>query len=704
MTDMAKMREIILSDDEAAIKNLSKLDVSVLYGEIVDAAPDEEDELSEVIAAYVRRQHPAISKDALPDLVDRYSRVFEVYEGKFLTSAEREAQDEAEYLSGDPDYLGQRAEQAFVEQEEARINESRENAAEALAHETGIERAEIDGIARAEKGALMTPDDFGNHIAAERSDKWFDLSHVDSQLERLPVDDLSSGYFLKLNVPDAVRPRAGEELSDLGWVQTSQENGRRIFENAQSASSASAVMDKLAVFFEKDDLRTRYRPLRDHVNPPSVFGLQPARTDLVLAQLVEGVDLSDKTRMQNTMTLCLSKAASMRQQQETALFAGNGNSIFHRMTEALVKRDENPWNEIEASAYVRSVMEAAGRNPNDQAARMMTSLGQALREKDTAGADELMDGLLRGTETYSADDAASHPDLDNGIRKTIYENIDFAKRAGNEISPSAISLGQMRGAAYLPAHSMTSDPSITRQSAPEIVEEVQMQLPFEVRLDGSTPTLQAAQSLKAIQKAVNVAAEALGRAPERILRDNKARFLRLSNENVSPDRFVVGYQATVKTEDGDVIQAITSSARAGRSFIHELGHAVDSSWGFSDAERDACLSRSGVTGAIHDEIDRRFPTDEVEYRSYYRDPKEVFARMFDAHVCNVARANGDTDLSSIGGAHTTTGYDIGTPHGNIEASSAFFDEVRAVIERKLDAENKVSIENTKAAAVSAPGR
>ena len=253
---------------------------------------------------------------------------------------------------------------------------------------------------------------------------------------------------------------------------------------------------------------------------------------------------------------------------------------------------------------------------------------------------------------------------------------------------------------------MTSDTSITRQNAAEVIEEVRMQLPFDVRLDGSTPTMQDAQSLKAINKALNVAAEALGRAPERILRDNKARFLRLSNENVSPDKGVVGYQAALKTEYDDVIQAFTSSGRSGRSFIHELGHAVDFSWGLNDAEREACLSRSGVTGAIHDEIDRRFPTEEIEARSYYRDPKEMFARMLDAHVCNVARANGDMDLSSIGGAHTTCGYDIGAPHGNIEATSAFFDEVRATIERKLDAENKAALESTKAASagVAAPGR
>lgn len=552
----------------------------------------------------------------------------------------------------------------------------------------------------------MKHDDFGDHIAAERSDKWFDLSHVDSRLERLPIGADSNGYYLRLEIPETLPQPSDHDLRELGWVKTSHEGGRVVFQNAQSASSGSAIMEKMSVFFDADDLRTRYRPLRDHVNAPAVYGLKPRQSQTVLAQLVEGVDLADKTRMQNTMALCLSKAAAMRQQQETALFSGNGTAIFHHLTEALVKRDENPWKEIEASAYVRSVMEAAGRNPNDQAARMMTSLGQALREKDVAGADELSDGLLRSTETYAADDAASHPDLDNGIRKAIYRDVEFAQRAGNEVSATAIALGQMRGAAYLPAHAMTSDPSINRQNAAEVIEEVQMQMPFDVRLDGSTPTLQAAQSLKAISKAINATAEALGRAPERILRDNKARFLRLSNENVSADRFVVGYQATVKSEDGEVIQAITSSARAGRSFIHELGHAVDFSWGFTDAERDACLARSGVTGAIHDEIDRRFPSDEIEARSYYRDPKEMFARMFDAHVCNVARANGDFDLSSVGGVHTTCGYDIGTPHGNLEASSAFFEEVKATIERKLDAENKVAIENTKAAAatVSAPGR
>lgn len=572
--------------------------------------------------------------------------------------------------------------------------------------EARIHEAEAEGISRPEEGEHMKHDDFGNHIAADRADKWFDLSQFDARIDRLPVDEMSSGYFLRLELPAEHPAPSVDDLSELGWVKTGQEGGRVTFENAQSASSASAVLEKLGAFFDADDLRTRYKPLRDHVEPPKVFGLKPQRSDIVLSQLVEGVDLADKTRMRNTMALCLGKAATMRQQQENALFAGNGTAMFHHLTSNLVNRSENPWREIEASAYVRSVMEAAGRNPNDQAARMMASLGEALRDRDTASVDELTDGLLRPTETYSADAAETHPDLDNGIRKAIYRNVEFAERAGNQVSATAIAIGQMRGAAYLPAHSMTSDTSITRQNAAEVIEEVRMQLPFDVRLDGSTPTMQAAQSLKAINKALNVAAEALGRAPERILRDNKARFLRLSNENVSPDKGVVGYQAALKTEDDDVIQAITSSARSGRSFIHELGHAVDFSWGFNDAEREACLSRSGVTGAIHDEIDRRFPTEEIEARSYYRDPKEMFARMFDAHVCNVARANGDMDLSSIGGAHTTCGYDIGAPHGNIEATSAFFDEVRATIERKLDAENKAALESTKAASagVAAPGR
>lgn len=706
MNEVDRVRAIILSDDEAAIKALSKADVAPLYEEIVSAAPEEEDELFDVLEGYIRKRHPEVGEDTISDWCDRYSRAVDVYNGQFLTTAEREARDEAEYRAGDPDYLGQLAEQAFIEQEEARIHDAREAASEALSYEAGIERAEAEGIARAEEGEHMKHDDFGNHIAADRADKWFDLSQFDARIDRLPVDEMSSGYFLRLELPAEHPAPSVDDLSELGWVKTGQEGGRVTFENAQSASSASAVLEKLGAFFDADDLRTRYKPLRDHVEPPKVFGLKPQRSDIVLSQLVEGVDLADKTRMRNTMALCLGKAATMRQQQENALFAGNGTAMFHHLTSNLVNRSENPWREIEASAYVRSVMEAAGRNPNDQAARMMASLGEALRDRDTASVDELTDGLLRPTETYSADAAETHPDLDNGIRKAIYRNVEFAERAGNQVSATAIAIGQMRGAAYLPAHSMTSDTSITRQNAAEVIEEVRMQLPFDVRLDGSTPTMQAAQSLKAINKALNVAAEALGRAPERILRDNKARFLRLSNENVSPDKGVVGYQAALKTEDDDVIQAITSSARSGRSFIHELGHAVDFSWGFNDAEREACLSRSGVTGAIHDEIDRRFPTEEIEARSYYRDPKEMFARMFDAHVCNVARANGDMDLSSIGGAHTTCGYDIGAPHGNIEATSAFFDEVRATIERKLDAENKAALESTKAASagVAAPGR
>lgn len=530
------------------------------------------------------------------------------------------------------------------------------------------------------------------HIPAERSDKWFDMNNLGARLDRVPLDDLSSSYKLRLTVWDTKAvatsdPALVDEIQRDGWVRVESDGSAAVFENAQPANSASAVAAKVGLFFPEADVKANLKPIRDHAEKPEVFGLKPQGTDYVLKQLVEGVDQSDLIRMANTLNLAQRKADALRQKQEVSLFAGNGVEVFNALHNHMVNRPENPWNEIEGAAYVRSLMERASQSSLDQTARLMGDLGRALRDGDREATEDLVAAVVRPTENWSADDAARHPDLDNGFRKKLIESVELAARAENKIDVAEIAVGHQWGGQSIPALAMTSDPEITRNSASEVFVELKHDFPFDVREDGSTPTVQAAQSLAAIKKAFLATADAMGLPPENVLKNNNARFLRLSNDAVSGDSAVLGYQAAVKVDDESVVQAISTSVKSGRSFIHELGHAVDFSWGFTDQERDECLARSGVTGAIHDEIDRRFPPEAMDARAYYRDPKEMFARMFDAHICNVARENGDHSLQSIGGAHTTGGYDFGAPFGNIEATSSFMDEVRATIERKLDMGN-----------------
>ena len=86
----------------------------------------------------------------------------------------------------------------------------------------------------------------------------------------------------------------------------------------------------------------------------------------------------------------------------------------------------------------------------------------------------------------------------------------------------------------------------------------------------------------------------------------------------------------------------------------------------------------------------------------------MFARMFEAHVVNVAREGGDRSLEGIGATHTTAGYDIGAPHGDLAATTGFVEEVRAIIERRLEAESTAELEKVKeterTAATAGPAR
>ena len=203
--------------------------------------------------------------------------------------------------------------------------------------------------------------------------------------------------------------------------------------------------------------------------------------------------------------------------------------------------------------------------------------------------------------------------------------------------------------------------------------------------------------MAAVDKALYVVANELELPRERLVPQQATIPVRFSYDSVLANLSALGFMQRVETEQSAVADGedfrdaltINLSVAIGQSFTHELGHLIDYGNGLTDEERHAILLRSGILAAVATAVDKVFP-DGGQIAEYYLDEKEIFARALDAHVVNVALSRGDMELASVGGLHTTQGFDVAAPFGDLAMTSAFINEVKDTLAHKREARHEAS--------------
>jgi hypothetical protein len=222
-------------------------------------------------------------------------------------------------------------------------------------------------------------------------------------------------------------------------------------------------------------------------------------------------------------------------------------------------------------------------------------------------------------------------------------------------------------------------------------------LPFLIVRDSSVPSALLAQNLAAVDRALDVIANELELPRDQLVPKQSTIPVRFSYDSVLANGTALGFMQRAMTEQSAVADGedfrdaltINLSVAMGQTFTHELGHLIDHGNGLTDEERHAILVRSGVLAAASTAVDKVFP-DGGQMAEYYLDEKEIFARAMDAHVVNVALSQGDKELASVGGLHTTQGFDTAAPFGDLAMTSAFISEVKDALAHRREARHEAS--------------
>lgn len=538
------------------------------------------------------------------------------------------------------------------------------------------------------------------------SAKWFDLSDFGSKLERRSTDGM--GRFkivlevpsarLEPLIPDDPTRTVRDDLEDMGWMMEATGTDRYLLTNYATMNKKSEIVAALRPFFAAEEIEASHVSVHALSQGEVVQGLQARQliTQSELAQDIDGVSENDFTRISESVKKAQDLQAERLKRQTNVLFAGHGREVFNHLTDTIMERFG--WDEAEASIMARSGMLDA-KKPSSTLGVWMTSLASAIIEKDQTSLETWTDQVI-GKVIYSHSDPEElRVALNEG---SLLRNL----RSIYETNPTG-------------DHPIVSvrDANLYYQDglSPEIMDAVEVgvpvgeafsyykdRLPFMVVRDSSVPSRLLAQSMAAVDKALDVIAAELELPRDQLVPKQKVLPVRFSYDATSAADTGLGNvrrlvskadadtdaEAEAKDDDRAAL-TMNISVTKGRSFIHELGHLVDFGNGLSDEERHAILSKSGVLADAKATVDRQYPSGGT-YAEYLLQEDEIFARTFEAHIVNSVRARGDHNLRALGGLHTNNGFDLAAPFGNLERSSAFMNELKDTLAMRRENRHEAS--------------
>jgi hypothetical protein len=530
------------------------------------------------------------------------------------------------------------------------------------------------------------------------SAKWFDLSGHDAKLERLDTDGFGH-YKLMLELPasrlDPLLPADERrsitaDLADMGWRMEAVGTDRYLLTNYTPLNRKTEIVAALRPFFSEQEIDASHVSVHALTQGERVQGLQ-ARQLITQAELrtdIEGVAPEDFDRIAGSVRRAQEMRAERMQRQASVLFDGRGRALFEHLTDAVITRQG--WAEAEAAFVVHQQMRVAVQAPKSVHAVRLTDLAKAL----DAGAET---EIGSGTD-YALGRVASTAEEWDDLRQVVL--------GSEELRESVEKFESGDGGALARIRDVVMDD--TGRFGPEIMDRVEItvpgdeafvfykeRLPFMVIRDSSVPTRTLVQNMAAVDAALDVVAAELEIPRDSLIPKQRSVPVRFSYDAVSGDGAAIGRMHSIGAstgggDDGEEDRAALTmnlSVMKGRSFIHELGHLIDSGNRLTDEERHAILSKSGVLAKAREAVDRQFP-EGGQFAEYLLDEAEVFARAFDAHMVNAVRARGDVGLKELGGLHTTQGFDRAGPYGNLERSTAFINELKDVLALRREARHE----------------
>lgn len=534
------------------------------------------------------------------------------------------------------------------------------------------------------------------------SAKWFDLSEFDAKLERRSTGGLSH-FKLVLEVPASrLEPLIPEDpsrsimtdLADMGWDTKAAGADRYQLTNFAPMNRKSEIVTALRPFFSADEIEGSHVSVHSLSQGEVVEGLQARQliTATELKQDIEGVAERDFARITDSVKKAQELQAERLKRQTNVIFAGNGREVYNHLTDTIMERFG--WEEDEAAVWTQRNMAIAAR-PNQTFGMWMTSLGHALAEKDEVAKGTWTDQVISKMMHLDGDVEDLHESMVNSTTvlttRSIYASNPKGENPVTSVRDAVLWRQYDLGPEALDA--IQSDIPVN-----EAFSYYKDRIPFMVVRDSSVPSRLLAQSMVAVDRALDVVSAELELPRDKLMPRQTTVPVRFSYDAVNAGGDHLGNARQIKSDDAEADSvkeddraALTMniSVMKGRSFVHELGHLIDFGNGITDEERHAILSKSGVLAEAKAAIDRQFPQGGA-YAEYLLDEREIFARSFDAHMTNVVRSGGDTNLKALGGMHTTQGFDHAAPYGDLERSTAFISELKDTLALRREVRHEAS--------------
>lgn len=338
-------------------------------------------------------------------------------------------------------------------------------------------------------------------------------------------------------------------------------------------------------------------------------------------------------------------------------------------------RSERGMDDVDAAIASFEMLRDAASRPLGNIARRLDLLGEAIHSND---ATAIREGVSYAVEM------ASIPRPEDRLRGEFADWVRKAEASGAGVRILDVAFADTHR--LFPANHMSR---LTAESR-ETLEYYSSRLPFAVRRDTAAPTASVVQYMKAVDRVLDVVARELDLPKNSLLPDQKTVPLRFSYSAVSADDSSEGNVMTLQSKetaddiDARVAMVINVSVTRGRTFLHELGHVIDAGNKLSigSESRDNILLTSGILAAAQESVGRLYP-EGGDFADYLLSNSEVFARSFEAHICNVMMRDGV--FEEAGGLLISHGYDVAAPFGDLELSERFMASLRAEIGARKDA-------------------
>ena len=411
-------------------------------------------------------------------------------------------------------------------------------------------------------------------------------------------------------------------------------------------------------------------------------------TEAELSKDISGVEPEDFDRIAASVRKAQELVGQRQLKQTSVVFDGEGRTLFDAMTDAVMS--EKGWGEAEAAFVVRQQMVEAIEQPNSVHGVKLTDYARALVTDDSAREVEHGRDYALGRIASSQDDwddlreaVISNPELqamassiDSEVHGDLISVRDVIRNVEGHFTPDVMDRVDVEG------------------SGEEAFARLKEKLPFLVIRDSSVPTRMLVQNMAAVDKAMDAISAELELPRNSIIPKQDTVPVRFSYDAVSVADQALGYvqnggsseEIAADSEDRTAL-TMNLSVTKGRSFTHEFGHLVDLGNGLTEEERHAILSKSGVLVDAQSAVDRLYP-EGGPMAEYLLDEREIFARTFDAHIVNVAKDSGDVALSGVSGLHTTSGFDVAAPYGDLDKSSAFMGELKDTLAARREARHE----------------